>query len=285
MSLRRVMRRAIRHGHRLGIQKPFLHEVALEVVRLMGEHYPELITYKDTIASIAEQEEVRFRETIERGLKLLDEEINSMRAKGVTTIDGRTAFKLYDTFGFPLDLTEVIAKERDLSVDVIGYNEALEEQRERSEGSKLNDSKALDAALYELSQKIPEGTRFLGYERESAQGKVLAIVKEGVSVEQANAGETVSIITDETPFYGESGGQVGDTGTLKGTAGSLLAATVSRRAEAARRPICAYYTYRCRHYLGRGSCRARCGLGSPQCDAPQSFRHPPPSLRAAQGPR
>jgi alanyl-tRNA synthetase len=220
--LRRVMRRAIRHGHRLGIQKPFLHEVAGEVVRLMGDQYPELVTYKDTIASIAEQEEVRFRETIERGLKLLDEEVLAMREKNVTTIDGRTAFKLYDTFGFPLDLTEVIAKERDLSIDILGYEEALEEQKKRSEGSKLNDSKAIEGALYELSQKHPEGTRFLGYERESAEGKVIALLKDGQSVASAGQGDVVSIITDQTPFYGESGGQVGDVGQIK-TAGGLKA--------------------------------------------------------------
>ncbi len=222
--LRRVMRRAIRHGHRLGIQQPFFHQVALEVVRLMGEQYPELVTYKDTIASIAEQEEVRFRETIERGLKLLDEEVDTMRQKNTTTIDGRTAFKLYDTFGFPLDLTEVIAKERELSIDVLGYDEALKEQRERSEGSKLNDATAISAALYELAQKHPEGTRFIGYERESGEGKVLALIKDGSNVQSAGAGESVSVVTDHTPFYGESGGQVGDVGVLKTAAG--LAATV-----------------------------------------------------------
>ncbi len=222
--LRRVMRRAIRHGHRLGIQRPFFHEVALDVVRLMGAEYPDLVTYKDTIASIAEQEEVRFRETIERGLKLLDEEIETMRGRGQTTIDGRTAFKLHDTFGFPLDLTEVIAKERDLSVDILAYKEAMEEQKERSEGSKLNDAKGIGAALYEVSQKHPEGTRFTGYERESGEGKVIALLKDGANVTSAGAGELVSIVTDQSPFYGESGGQVGDVGSLKTAAG--LTATV-----------------------------------------------------------
>jgi alanyl-tRNA synthetase len=222
--LRRVMRRAIRHGHRLGIQKPFLHEVALEVVKLMGDQYPELRQYKDTIASVTEQEEVRFRETIERGLKLLDEEIANMRERNETTIAGATVFKLYDTFGFPLDLTEVIAKERDLSIDVLGYNEALEAQRQRSEGSKVGDE-ALDKVLYELVEKFPQGTKFLGYEREEGEGKILALIKDGKLVDEAGEGgdESIGIVTDQTPFYGESGGQVGDTGGLKNTANGAWA--------------------------------------------------------------
>jgi alanyl-tRNA synthetase len=223
--LRRVMRRAIRHGHRLGIQKPFLHEVALEVVKLMGDQYPELRQYKDTIASVAEQEEVRFRETIERGLKLLDEEIAQMRARNEKTIDGKTVFKLYDTFGFPLDLTEVIAKERDLSIDVLGYNEALEAQRQRSEGSKVGEE-ALDKVLYELTEKFPHGTKFLGYEREEGEGKIVALIQGGKLVDEAGEGgadESVGIVTDQTPFYGESGGQVGDTGGLKNSANGAWA--------------------------------------------------------------
>src|SRR5262249_27048668 len=126
--LRRVMRRAIRHGHRLGIARPFLHEIALDVVRLMGGDYPELAQRRELIATVTEQEEVRFRETIDRGLKILEEEI-----KGHGAISGEGAFKLYDTYGFPLDLTQVIAAERGLSVDVAGYERALEEQRKRSE--------------------------------------------------------------------------------------------------------------------------------------------------------
>src|SRR5262249_11973986 len=126
--LRRVMRRAIRHGHRLGIREPFLHEVADEVVTLMGEQYPELRERRGLILDVAKTEEVRFRETIDRGLKILDEEIVVMGSRGSKTVDGNVAFKLYDTFGFPLDLTEVIAKERSLDVDTAGYEKALEAQ-------------------------------------------------------------------------------------------------------------------------------------------------------------
>src|SRR5262249_31923982 len=136
--LRRVMRRAIRHGHRLGIAKPFLHEVALEVVAAMGEAYPELEARRDLIASVTEQEEVRFRETIDRGLKILDDEVSRMKSAGQTTIAGDLVFKLYDTYGFPMDLTEVIARERDLTIDVAAYEKAMDEQRARSEGSKID---------------------------------------------------------------------------------------------------------------------------------------------------
>jgi alanyl-tRNA synthetase len=216
--LRRVMRRAIRHGHRLGIREPFLQEVALEVVRLMGDQYPELVQRREVIANVARQEEVRFRETIERGLRMLDEEIDSMRATGTTVIRGDTAFKLYDTFGFPLDLTQVIAQERGLSVDEAGYETALNKQRELSEGSKIGD-KAIEAVWREVldavQKKSPDGTKFVGYEREEAEGKVIAIVKDGQLATRAIQGEEATLVVDVTPFYGESGGQVGDRGVIE----------------------------------------------------------------------
>jgi alanyl-tRNA synthetase len=225
--LRRVMRRAIRHGHRLGIGEPFLHEVALEVVRLMGDQYPELAARKDLIANVAEQEEVRFRQTIDRGLKILDDEIVTLRNQSKTTIAGDLAFKLYDTYGFPLDLTEVIAKERDLEVDTAGYEKALAEQRARSEGSKLNDEAAVQGvwrkALATLDDVEGKACRFVGYEREEGEGKVLAIVKGDALVASAEAGEQVALITDVTPFYGESGGQVGDRGVIAVTGSMTFA--------------------------------------------------------------
>ena len=216
--LRRVMRRAIRHGHRLGIREPFLHEVALEVVSLMGEHYPDLAARKEHIASVARQEEVRFRETIERGLKMLEEEVQTMAGQGQTVIAGATAFKLYDTFGFPLDLTQVIAQERGLSVDEPAYDRALEEQRARSEGSKVGEQ-AIDHvwrdALGALTRKNQAAVTFVGYEREEAEGHVVAIVKDGQLVIRAMQGDEVAIVTDQTPLYGESGGQVGDRGVIE----------------------------------------------------------------------
>jgi alanyl-tRNA synthetase len=211
--LRRVMRRAIRHGHRLGIREPFLHRVALRVVDEMGDAYPELHERRDLIASVSEQEEIRFRETIERGLKMLDEEVTAMGARSETRIAGDLAFKLYDTYGFPLDLTEVIARERGLTVDEDGYDKALEAQREQSRGSKLNEEHAVDAVWHAVVEKNG-AVKFTGYEREEGHARVIAIVKDGALVERANENEECAIVADVTPFYGEAGGQVGDTGRI-----------------------------------------------------------------------
>ncbi len=217
--LRRVMRRAIRHGHRLGVREPFLHEMALEVVRTMGPDYPELERRKELIASVAKAEEVRFRETIERGLKMLEEEIDGVRTGGGGVIRGEAAFKLYDTYGFPLDLTQVMAEERGLGIDSAGYERALEEQRARSEGSKLNDDASVAHVWGDvfggLRAKSPTGVKFVGYEREEAEGTVVAILKGGALVDRALVGDDVLIVTDVTPFYGESGGQTGDRGVLE----------------------------------------------------------------------
>jgi alanyl-tRNA synthetase len=217
--LRRVMRRAVRHGHRLGIRAPFMHEMALEVVRLMEDVYPELGRRRELIASVSRAEEERFRETIERGLKILDDEIDTVRGLGESVLGGETAFKLYDTYGFPVDLTEVIVRERGLAIDEAGYTRALEQQRARSADSKLNDEMAIDTIWREVvdaaKKRDPGGTRFVGYEREEADGHVVAIVKNGALVIRAMQGEEAIIVTDVTPFYGESGGQVGDRGVIE----------------------------------------------------------------------
>jgi alanyl-tRNA synthetase len=215
--LRRVMRRAIRHGHRLGITKPFLHEVALEVVRRMAPIYPELANRKDLIASVAEQEEVRFRQTIDRGLALLEDEFAAMAKRGEKVLGGAAAFKLYDTYGFPLDLTEVIVAERGLAVDLAGYEKALEEARAKSEGSKVGEA-AIEHVWREVLETVkktsPEGCGFCGYEREVETSTVLAVVVDGQSVARADEGQGAWVVLRETPFYGESGGQVGDSGML-----------------------------------------------------------------------
>jgi alanyl-tRNA synthetase len=217
--LRRVMRRAIRHGHRLGIRQPFLHEMALEVVRTMGQDYPELERRKELVASVARAEEERFRETIDRGLKILEDEIEGMRASGSTVVRGDTAFKLYDTYGFPADLTDLIAQERGLTVDLPAYERALEQQRARSEGSKLNDEAAVAHvwrdALAALRKTSPDGVKFVGYEREDADGRVVAVLVDGARVERAAEGKDAIVVTDVTPFYGESGGQAGDRGVIE----------------------------------------------------------------------
>jgi alanyl-tRNA synthetase len=218
--LRRVMRRAIRHGHRLGIRAPFLHEVALEVVRLMGGQYPELERRKELIASVSRQEEERFRETLERGLDVIDKnKIWSEGEGGRKIMPGAVAFKLQDTFGYPLDLTQVIGAERGFEVDVEGYEKALEEQRARSEGSRVGEA-AIDHVWHEVLEttkpSLPAGVKFVGYDREEADGVVVAIVKGGSIVLRAEPGDDVMVVTDVTPFYGESGGQAGDRGVVTG---------------------------------------------------------------------
>ncbi|MBV9948354.1 MAG: alanine--tRNA ligase, partial [Myxococcales bacterium] len=221
--LRRVMRRAIRHGHRLGIREPFLHVVALEVVRLMSGQYPELAARRDLIATVARQEEERFRETIERGLKILDDEIARVRGTGAA-LAGAAAFKLYDTYGFPADLTQVIAAERGVEVDMAGYERALEEQRARSEGSKVGDA-AVDQVwrdiLDAVRKKSQAGVQFVGYDREDAEGTLIAILSRGEGggagrlVIRAMQGDEAILVTNLTPFYGEAGGQVGDRGIIE----------------------------------------------------------------------
>jgi alanyl-tRNA synthetase len=219
--LRRVMRRAIRHGHRLGIKEPFLHQVALAVVEGMGDQYPELRERKDLIASVTEAEEVRFRQTIERGLGLLEERFEGLEKAGEKVLPGADAFQLYDTYGFPLDLTEVISAERGFSVDVKGYEAALEEARKRSEFKGVEQ--AVEAVYREALKRVPgENVRFTGYELDKDESSVVALISGGALVDSVSEGDTFELITEKTPFYGTAGGQVGDTGVIVGPEGRVL---------------------------------------------------------------
>jgi alanyl-tRNA synthetase len=218
--LRRVMRRAIRHGHRLGIAKPFLHEVAMRVADLMGDQYPELRQHRDLIGSLAEGEEVRFRQTIERGLSLLDQRFDELVGAGQKELPGGDAFQLYDTYGFPLDLTDVICQERGFAVDHAGYDLALEEARKRSEFKPLEQ--AVESVYREALQAVPGATvRFSGYDKDVDSGRVLALIKDGRLAGGAQAGDAVEVVTELTPFYGEAGGQVGDHGRILTPAGAI----------------------------------------------------------------
>jgi len=212
--LRRVMRRAVRHGHRLGIQQPFLHEIALEVVALMRDQYPELEERKELIASITEQEEVRFRATIERGLTLLDTLFDAMVEQAQTELAGVDAFRLYDTYGFPLDLTEVICRERGYAVDTDGFQSAMEEAKARSVFTGMDH--AVEGVYREaLHQVDGQDVEFTGYEREVDRSRVVALISDGALVEAAGEGQAVEVVTSRTPFYGEAGGQLGDTGVIR----------------------------------------------------------------------
>jgi alanyl-tRNA synthetase len=219
--LRRVMRRAIRHGHRLGIERPFLHEVAMQVVDEMGPVYPELRDKRDFIARMTEDEEVRFRQTLKRGMKILDERFDEMKAASSTTLPPAQAADLFTTYGFPLDLTEVICREQGFSVDTEAA-EKIVHNAEAADGPI--DAKAkVDDAYREARQKLTEPVIFTGYEREEGEAQVVAIVliepgegdkKKRSLVDRAEAGATVGIVVGTTPFYGESGGQVGDYGSI-----------------------------------------------------------------------
>jgi alanyl-tRNA synthetase len=226
--LRRVMRRAIRHGHRLGIEKPFLHDVAGAVVEAMGDAYPELREQRASIESATFAEEERFRETIERGLGLLEERFEELERSGKKVLSGEDAFRLYGTYGFPLDLTEVICAERGLSVNVAGYEEELNKERERSDFK--SQDQAVETVYREALAAVPSGAvRFLGYEADAAPSRLVAIVKGGALVSRAESGDAVEVVTEATPFYGEAGGQVGDEGTIRSPTGAKLVVTDTQK--------------------------------------------------------
>ena len=210
--LRRVMRRAIRHGHRLGIGEPFLHHCALRVADIMGEVYPQLDEHRALIEQITLQEEERFRRTLDRGLQLIAENDQWVQRGSVRSLPGDVAFRLYDTYGFPIGLQEVIGRERGFEIDQKGFEAELEQARLRSQGSRVG-SRAVDEVYPALAQQI--GTvEFLGYDSESAKSEVVALVIDGNPVDELREGASAEIITRATPFYAEQGGQVGDRGVI-----------------------------------------------------------------------
>lgn len=215
--LRRIIRRALRHGWMLGVRQPFFSKLVPTLVEQMGEAYPELPAAVDTVTRALQAEEERFAETLDAGMKIF-EDVAGKASNGV--IPGVDAFRLYDTYGFPLDLTQDIARERDLTVDIAGFDAAMEQQRETARAAgKFGGGVTLPAEL--VATLTP--TRFLGYDRLQADGlTVLALLKDGRPVQSADAGDAVIVITNQTPFYAESGGQVGDTGVLAGNSVRLV---------------------------------------------------------------
>ncbi|HEY6880475.1 MAG TPA: alanine--tRNA ligase, partial [Polyangiales bacterium] len=216
--LRRVMRRAIRHGHRLGIDELFLHKAALRVVDLMGEVYPELLERRALIEDVTKQEEERFRRTLGRGLGIIAENTAwEQAADGAKLLPGAVAFKLYDTYGFPLDLQQVIGEEQGFAIDQAGFEREMEGARERSAGSKVGE-KGTDRIYHQLAEQLGK-TRFCGYDVETSNGKIVGLIRDGASVPALQAGEEGELIADTTPFYAESGGQVGDKGIITSDSG------------------------------------------------------------------
>ncbi|MHB8414475.1 MAG: alanine--tRNA ligase [Acidiferrobacteraceae bacterium] len=209
--LRRIIRRALRHGNRLGAREPFFHELLAPLVAEMGSAYPELVLGQERTTKILKQEEERFAETLTQGLRILEEDIAGLNGR---TLPGESIFRLYDTYGFPVDLTADIARERRLSLDMVGFERAMDEQRARARASGAFKS------VYEGAQ---EGiaTEFSGYETTEDEGVVQRITREGLVVEKLEAGEEGIVYLDRTPFYAESGGQVGDRGWLHASHGAF----------------------------------------------------------------
>ena len=210
--LRRIMRRAMRHAHLLGSKEPLMYRLVPELVAEMGAAYPQLVRAQPLLEATLLQEETRFRQTLANGLKLLDEATGELPQGG--TLPGETAFKLYDTFGFPYDLTEDALRARGLTVARAGFDSAMAEQKAQARAAwKGSGEKASDELWFDLAEELGS-TEFIGYSGHEGEGVVLAILKDGKRAEDANQGETVTLLLNQTPFYGESGGQVGDAGKL-----------------------------------------------------------------------
>ena len=211
--LRRIMRRAMRHAHLLGATDPLMYRLVPSLVREMGEAYPELRRAQPMIEETLKLEETRFRQTLDRGLKLLDEEVTGL-GEG-KELPGEAAFKLYDTYGFPLDLTQDALRERGLTVDTSGFDTAMAAQKAKARAAWSGSGEAADATVWFDVAEASGTTEFLGYDTETAEGQVVALVAKGEPVKRAQKGETVQIALNQTPFYAEAGGQVGDTGLIR----------------------------------------------------------------------
>jgi alanyl-tRNA synthetase len=225
--LRRIMRRAMRHAHLLGAKDPLMHRLVATLVRQMGTSYPELIRAQALVTETLKLEEIRFRNTLERGLVLLDDASNNLRKGDVFA--GDVAFKLYDTYGFPLDLTQDALRSRGVEVDVTAFNTAMAEQKAKArEAWKGSGEAATEGIWFEVKEDVG-ATEFLGYDAEQAEAVVKATFAMGKAVGSLGAGDSGEIVVNQTPFYAESGGQVGDTGVIKGPGGALFRVTDTQK--------------------------------------------------------
>jgi alanyl-tRNA synthetase len=222
--LRRIMRRAMRHAHMLGCKDPLMWRLVPVLVQQMGTAYPELLRAQALVSETLKFEEEGFKETLGRGLALLEEMVEGKGLKDEKkTLDGSVAFALYDTYGFPLDLTQDILRPRGIAVDIERFSQEMEAARERSRASWIGSGEAATEAVWLGLREEIGATEFLGYETESAEGVVQAIVRNGERVTEAAAGDEISLVVNQTPFYAESGGQVGDTGVIFSASGVELA--------------------------------------------------------------
>ena len=219
--LRRIMRRGMRHAHLLGASEPLMHRLIPELVTQMGEAYPELVTAQAMITSTLEQEETRFKKTLDRGLALLDEETEKLGDAG--TLAGDVAFKLYDTYGFPVDLTADALRGKGMQVDMDGFNTAMDAAREKARASWGGSGDAGTEKLYFALEERLGVSEFLGYDRHAAEAEITAIIKDGQEVESVESDDHALVLVNQTPFYAESGGQVGDIGVMTAVSGEAQA--------------------------------------------------------------
>ncbi|KAB2862248.1 MAG: alanine--tRNA ligase, partial [Bauldia sp.] len=227
--LRRIMRRAMRHAQLLGASEPLMWRLVPALVREMGRAYPELVRGEALITETLRLEETRFRKTLARGLGLLSDATEGL-GEG-DRLDGETAFRLYDTYGFPLDLTQDALRQRGISVDVAGFDAAMERQKAEARASWAGSGEAATETIWFAVRDRVGPTEFLGYETEAAEGVITALVRDGAEVDTAAEGEAVAVVVNQTPFYGESGGQVGDTGTIRGEGFEIEVADTQKKGD------------------------------------------------------
>lgn len=229
--LRRIMRRAMRHAHLIGCRDPLMYRLVPSLIETMGEAYPELGKNQKLITDSLKLEEERFKQTLDKGLKLLAEETASLSAGDA--LNGETAFKLYDTYGFPLDLTQDALRAKNITVDVDGFEAAMARQKAEARKSWAGSGDNADEKIwFQIADRVG-ASEFLGYDTDTAESLIQALVRDGVEVNDAQAGDMISLVANQTPFYGEMGGQVGDTGTIKTESGTVEITDTVRKADSA----------------------------------------------------
>ena len=227
--IRRLLRRAVLYGKRLGMDQPFIHQIVDKVVDLLGDTFPDVRLRQDFVKRIVEGEERRFHQTLDRGLNLLDASLESLKSSNQSVLAGARAFELYDTFGFPLDLTRILTKERGATIDEQGFEESMSRQRERSRAHwKAAGSAGTEGEIYAEVLSESGKTEFLGYDNHIAKSEVVALIQANELVSSAAEGNNVSVVLNRTPFYGESGGQIGDVGTIEGRQATLEVVATSK---------------------------------------------------------
>ncbi|MDG1998437.1 MAG: alanine--tRNA ligase [Amylibacter sp.] len=226
--LRRIMRRAMRHAHLIGSKDPLMYRLVPELVRQMGQAYPELIRGQSVIEETLLLEETRFKTTLDRGLRLLDAELDGMQEG--QALDGETAFKLYDTFGFPLDLTQDALREKGVEVDTDAFDAAMDAQKAKARAAWTGSGETADESVWFDIEDKNGPTEFLGYDTEAAEGQIIAVILKGRAVDSVDNGDEVQLVLNQTPFYAESGGQVSDKGCIKTASGSVTISDVKKKA-------------------------------------------------------